>query len=225
MKAIPFIVISGLLCFVFTSCIQQHQEARRPVSAASGVFMKKSVQRNKKLNASDEDLIKALMKKNPKINYFASTKGYWYSYETKNNADTLTPKKGDVAFFNYELKDLNGTMIYSEVEVRPQVYRVDKQEMMTGIREGIKLMRKNERVNFYFPSHIAYGYHGDNKKIGPNQPLICTITLNDFKPEAVYKKELEQNAELNRVPTQDSIRKPKKVVSKPKTTTKDTLEQ
>jgi len=225
MKAIPFIVISGLLCFVFTSCIQQHQEARRPVSAASGVFMKKSVQRNKKLNASDEDLIKALMKKNPKINYFASTKGYWYSYETKNNADTLTPKKGDVAFFNYELKDLNGTMIYSEVEVRPQVYRVDKQEMMTGIREGIKLMRKNERVNFYFPSHIAYGYHGDNKKIGPNQPLICTITLNDFKPEAVYKKELEQNAELNRIPGQDSIKKPKKVVSKPKTTTQDTLEQ
>ena len=225
MKAIPFIVISGLLCFVFTSCIQQHQEARRPVSTASGVFMKKSVQRNKKLNASDEDLIKALMKKNPKINYFASTKGYWYSYETKNNADTLTPKKGDVAFFNYELKDLNGTMIYSEVEVRPQVYRVDKQEMMTGIREGIKLMRKNERVNFYFPSHIAYGYHGDNKKIGPNQPLICTITLNDFKPEAVYKKELEQNAEINRVPSQDSIRKPKKVVSKPKTTTQDTLEQ
>jgi len=225
MKAIPFIVISGLLCFVFTSCIQQHQEARRPVSAASGVFMKKSVQRNKKLNASDEDLIKALMKKNPKINYFASTKGYWYSYETKNNADTLTPKKGDVAFFNYELKDLNGTMIYSEVEVRPQVYRVDKQEMMTGIREGIKLMRKNERVNFYFPSHIAYGYHGDNKKIGPNQPLICTITLNDFKPEAVYKKELEQNAEINRIPGQDSIRKPKKVVSKPKTTTQDTLEQ
>lgn len=225
MKAIPFIVISGLLCFVFTGCIQQHQEARRPVSTASGVFMKKSVQRNKKLNASDEDLIKALMKKNPKISYFASTKGYWYSYETKNNADTLTPKKGDVAFFNYELKDLNGTMIYSEVEVRPQVYRVDKQEMMTGIREGIKLMRKNERVNFYFPSHIAYGYHGDNKKIGPNQPLICTITLNDFKPEAVYKKELEQNAELNRVPTQDSVRKPKKVVSKPKITTQDTLGQ
>ena len=96
---------------------------------------------------------------------------------------------------------------------------------MMGLRDGIKLMHKNETVNFLFPSHIAYGYHGDNKKIGPNQPLICTITLNDFKPEAVYKKELEQNAELNRVPTQDSVRKPKKVVSKPKTTTQDTLGQ
>ncbi|KDN55993.1 gliding motility-associated peptidyl-prolyl isomerase GldI [Flavobacterium seoulense] len=220
MKTIRFILISGLLCFLFTSCVQ-HQEARRPVSNTSGVFMKKSVERNKKLNASDEDLIKALMKKNPKISYFASPKGYWYSYEIKNDIDTLTPKKGDVAFFNYELKDLNGNTIYSEVELRSQVYRVDKQEIMTGIRDGIKLMRKNERVNFYFPSHIAYGYHGDNKKIGPNQPLICTITLNDFKPESVYKKELE----LNRTTVQDSVKKTKRVLSKPKTTTQDTLEQ
>lgn len=224
MKVIQFIVISCFAVLVFTGC-KQHQDARRPVSSASGVFMKKSVERNKKLNASDEDLIKALMKKNPSINYFASTKGYWYSYETKNDTDTLTPKKGDVAFFNYELKDLNGTIIYSEVELRPQVYRIDKQEIMTGIRDGIKLMRKNEKVNFLFPSHIAYGYHGDNKKIGPNQPLICTITLNDFKPEAVYKKELEQNLEFNNAPTQDSLKKPKKVVSKPKKTTQDTLEQ
>lgn len=224
MKAIRFVVLTVFCCSLFAAC-KQHQDARRPISSASGVFMKKSIERNKKLNASDEDLIKALMKKNPAISYFASTKGYWYSYETKNDSDTLTPKKGDVAFFNYELKDLNGSIIYTEVELRPQVYRIDKQEIMTGIREGIKLMHKNEKVNFYFPSHIAYGYHGDDKKIGPNQPLICTITLNDFKPEAVYEKELaQQNTELSTEPYQDSIKKPKKTASKPKKTTQDTLE-
>ncbi len=224
MKAIRFIILSCFLCLIFTAC-KQHQDARRPVSRVSGVFMKKSVERNKKLVATEEDLIKDLMKKNPNISYFASTKGYWYSYETRNTSDTLTPKKGDVAFFNYELKDLNGAVIYSEVELRPQVYHVDKQEIMTGLREGIKLMRKNERVNFLFPSHIAFGYHGDNKKIGPNQPLICTVTLNDFKPEAVYKKELEQKVMLNMTPTQDSVKKTKKNIPKAKPTTQDTLEQ
>lgn len=223
MKAIRFIVLSCLLCLGLAAC-KQHQDARRPISRASGVFMKKSIARNKKLNASEEDQIKALMKKNPNISYFASPKGYWYSYETKNDTDTLTPKKGDVAFFNYELKDLKGTIIYSEVELRPQVYRVDKQDIMTGLRDGIKLMHKNERVNFYFPSHIAYGYHGDNKKIGVNQPLICTVTLNDFKPEAVYKKELEQNIETN-LASADSVNKPKKTVSKAKPRIQDTLEQ
>lgn len=222
MKTPRFIAISSfLLLFVFASC-KQHQDARRPISRTSGTFMKKSVERNKKRVASEEDLIKALMKKNTKINYFASSKGYWYSYETKNETDSLTPKKGDVAFFNYELKDLKGNIIYSEVELRPQVYRVDKQDVMTGLREGIKLMRKKEKVNFLFPSHLGYGYHGDNNKIGPNQPLICTVTLNDFKPEAIYKKVIEQNQSQGLTQNQDST---KKAVVKIKAKAQDSLEQ
>ena len=38
---------------------------------------------------------------------------------------------------------------------------------------------------------MAYGYHGDNKKIGVNEPLICRVTLRDFKSEAIYKKEVQ----------------------------------
>ena len=223
MKTIRYIVLCCFLTLGFAAC-KQHQDARRPISRATGVFMKKSIARNKKLVASEEDLIKRLMKKNRNISYFASNKGYWYSYEIKDSTSSLTPKKGDIAFFNYEIKDLNGKIIYSEVELRPQLYRVDKQDIMMGLRDGIKLMRKGERVNFLFPSHIAYGYHGDNKKIGPNQPLLCTVTLNDFKPEAVYKKELEQNI-TNSLTTTDSIKKPGKAVIKTKPKTQDTLEQ
>lgn len=223
MKTIRYIVLCCFLALGFAAC-KQHQDARRPISRATGVFMKKSIARNKKLVASEEDLIKRLMKKNRNISYFASTKGYWYSYEIKDSTSSLTPKKGDIAFFNYEIKDLNGKIIYSEVELRPQLYRVDKQDIMMGLRDGIKLMRKGERVNFLFPSHIAYGYHGDNKKIGPNQPLLCTVTLNDFKPEAVYKKELEQNI-TNSLTTTDSIKKPVKAAVKSKPKTQDTLEQ
>lgn len=223
MKTIRYIVLCCFLALGFAAC-KQHQDARRPISRATGVFMKKSIARNKKLVASEEDLIKRLMKKNRNISYFASTKGYWYSYEIKDSTSSLTPKKGDIAFFNYEIKDLNGKIIYSEVELRPQLYRVDKQDIMMGLRDGIKLMRKGERVNFLFPSHIAYGYHGDNKKIGPNQPLLCIVTLNDFKPEAVYKKELEQNI-TNSLTTTDSIKKPVKAAVKSKPKTQDTLEQ
>lgn len=190
MKFNPIILVSFLSLLLITSC-QKQEEARRPISQASGTFMKKSVARNKKLVASEEDQIKAAMKSNPTIQFTASSKGYWYSYETKNELDTLRPKKGDIAFFDYEIKDLKNTIIYSELELRPQTYRVDKQDIMMGLRDGIKLMRKGEKVNFYFPSHMAYGYHGDNKKIGVNTPIICTITLKDFMPESNYKKQLE----------------------------------
>jgi len=54
---------------------------------------------------------------------------------------------------------------------------------MAGLRHGIKLMKVGETATFLFPSHIAYGYHGDNNKIGINVPLQSTVTLLDLKKE------------------------------------------
>ena len=188
MKKLTKLIIATLLFSLMLTGCKQRQEARRPISHSSGTFMKKSVVRNKKLVASEEDLIKAIIKKNSEVEYFASTKGYWYAYDNKNPADTITPKKGDIAFFDYEIKDLDENIIYSELELRPQTYYVDKQDIMMGLRSGIKLMHKSEKVSFLFPSHMGFGYHGDNKKIGVNQPLIVTVTLRDFMPETVYKQ-------------------------------------
>lgn len=189
MNYLKIILIIFLVAFFVSSC-KQSQEARRPVSQSSGTFMKESAERNKKLIATEEDQINFLIKSNPKVKYLASTKGYWYTYVVQNKLDTLTPKKGDVAFFTYEIKDLQGKVIYSEAELKPQTYAIDKQNIMTGLREGIKLMHKKEKVIFLFPSNIAYGYHGDNKKIGTNQPLLCTLTLQNFISETAFKKEI-----------------------------------
>jgi gliding motility-associated peptidyl-prolyl isomerase len=181
-------IISCLLLGVnMVTCCSQKQEARRPVSNTSGEFMKKSVERNKKLNNKEEALIAAIIKKDSTVNYIASAKGYWYYYNTKGDVKTAKPVKGDVAFFDYEIKDLNGKVIYSKEELKPQRYVVDKQNIMIGLRDGIKLMHKGDTVTFLFPSHMAFGYHGDNNKISTNQPLICVVTLNNIikekKPE------------------------------------------
>lgn len=214
------LILSVFLVTLLVSSCKQSQEARRPVSQASGTFMKKSAERNKKLIATEEGQIDSIIKSNPKINYLASDKGYWFTYLVQNKIDTLTPKKGDVAFFEYELKDLKGRIIYSQAELKPQTYAVDKQNIMTGLREGIKLMHKKEKVVFLFPSHIAFGYHGDDKKIGPNQPLLCTVTLHNFISEVAFKKEIQlrdANA-LNQDPTEKSESQ-----TKPVTKIKDTL--
>jgi len=182
MKNLSKTVLLIVVLMTSLSCKQQ-QQARMPISRSSGTFMKESAARNKKLIAGEEGKIDSIIKSNPKIQYLASKKGYWYHYQIKNENDTLRPKKGDVAQFDYEIMDLKGNVVYSEVELRPQTYAVDKQNIIMGLRDGIKLMRKNEKVTFLFPSHMAYGYRGDNKLIKSNQPIICTVTLNDFKPK------------------------------------------
>lgn len=188
-KSVLFLLLVGFFC----SC-QQKEEARRPLSEASGSFMKKSIIRNKKLVATEEEQIQAVIKKNTTIEFLASKKGYWYHCSKRNSLDTITPVKGDVAFFDYEIKDLKGNIIYTKEETQPQTYYVDKQNIMMGLRNGIKLMRKKETFVFLFPSHIGYGYHGDNKKIGTNIPLLCTVTLNNFVSETELKKQQMRKA-------------------------------
>jgi gliding motility-associated peptidyl-prolyl isomerase len=187
MTYLKLTICTLLVATLFVSC-KHHEEARRPLSQTSGTFMKKSADRNKKLVANEEEVIKKIIKSNPKVKYYATRKGYWFSYDEQNLNETQTPRKGDIAYFNLEIKDIEGKVIYSEADLGPQTYYVDKQDIMMGLRDGIKLMHKNEIVTFLFPSHIAYGYHGDNKKIGPNESLICTVTLRNFVPDPTAPK-------------------------------------
>ncbi|WP_396145947.1 gliding motility-associated peptidyl-prolyl isomerase GldI [Flavobacterium sp.] len=181
MRNIKFSIVFIFVLLTLIGC--KEQQARMPISRNSGAFMNESVERNKKLIKGEEKQIDSIIKSNPQIKYLSSQKGYWYHYDVKNDSDTLRPKKGDVAFFDYEIKDIAGNVIYSQLELKPQTYLVDKQNIMSGLRHGIKQMHKKETVTFLFPSHLAFGYHGDDRRIGTNEPLICTVTLNDFKPE------------------------------------------
>ena len=185
MKSIQNIVLISLALVSLASCKQQ--QARMPITQTSGEFLKASAERNKKLNKSEENQIAKIIKKDSKVKYISSKKGYWYLYNVKNDSVLTTPMKGDIAYFDYEIKDLKGNIIYSKDELKPQTYVVDKQNIMMGLRDGIKLMHKNETVTFLFPSHVAFGYHGDDDRIGTNEPLSVTVTLNDFKPNTQEK--------------------------------------
>lgn len=181
------IVTLFLLGILFINCSKQ--QARRPVSQTSGTFIKESIERNKKLIAEEELLIESIIEKDTLKEYIASSKGYWYKYDVKVENDTILPKRGDIVFYNYEIRDLENKVIYSKEELKPQKYYVDKENIMMGLRDGIKLMKKGETITFLFPSHMAFGYHGDNEKISSNEPLICIVTLNDIKEDEQKTKE------------------------------------
>jgi hypothetical protein len=56
------ISIYTLLFIVLLASCKHHEEARKPISRASGSFMKKSADRNKKLVATEEEIIKKSLK-------------------------------------------------------------------------------------------------------------------------------------------------------------------
>ncbi|WCO00730.1 gliding motility-associated peptidyl-prolyl isomerase GldI [Psychroserpens ponticola] len=172
------IVILLIISLIF-SC--KSPDARRPESVQSGSFYEVSAERNIKLNKKEQALIQKIIDRNPDQEYIASKSGFWYFYNSKIELDTITPQFGDIVNFKYNIKDLNENTIYSEDDIRTQNYVMDKEELFTGLREGLKLMKPGEVVTFLFPSQKAYGYYGDTNRIGTNIPLICKVTVNTIK--------------------------------------------
>ncbi len=172
------LIITACILLAFIGC--KTPEARKPISIKTGSFIDASVERNKKLNAQEQAAIKQLMEEDYQ-DYVASESGFWYYYNTKVEIDSLkTPDFGDVINYDYDVKLLNGSTIYTKNEVKNQTYAMDKEELFTGLREGLKLMKTGETVTFIFPSQKAYGYYGDDHKIGRNTPLICEVTVNSI---------------------------------------------
>ena len=172
-----FFKITTILLLI-VSC--KSPEARRPETQKTGSFIKESVERNKKLIEEQQNQIEDIIKKNPENNYIASQNGFWYYYNNKVESDSIKPKFGDIINFNYDVKDINGKIIYTTEELKTQNYAMDQEELFTGLREGLKLMKAGETVTFLFPSQQAYGYYGDENKIGTNISLICKVTVNSI---------------------------------------------
>lgn len=172
------LIIIAFILLAFTSC--KTPEARKPISTKTGSFIDASVERNKKLNAQEQASIKQILDKQ-NANYLASESGFWYYYNNKIENDSLNiPSFGDIVNYNYNVKYLNGQLIYSKEDIGVQTYVMDKEELFTGMREGLKLMKTGDIITFIFPSQKAYGYYGDENKIVRNTPLICEVTVNSI---------------------------------------------
>ena len=153
---------------------------RKPVVRKTSSFLKESVSFNKSLIADEEKVFKAIMEQDSLSVYITSPSGFWYKFERKDSTLYL-PKFGDELTFTYEVYDLNSNIIYSTKEIGEQLYVVDQQEIIEGLRNGLKLMGEGDIATFLFPSHKVFGYLGDQKKIDINQPLIYKVQLNKIK--------------------------------------------
>lgn len=169
-----------VLALILVAC--NKTEPRKPVIRKTSTFMKESIERNQKINQFEEEILQLKLQKDSVNNYIASAQGFWYFYNQKDSLSNGFPETGDEVLFTYEVKRINDSIVYSESQIGDQTYIVDKQELITGLQDGIKLMKEGEVITFLFPSHKAYGYSGA-EGINPNEPLIYTVKLKKIKKE------------------------------------------
>ncbi|QMU64874.1 MAG: gliding motility-associated peptidyl-prolyl isomerase GldI [Flavobacteriaceae bacterium] len=167
-----------------TSC--KGPQARRPVTVKTSTVLTNTVRQTKIINAVEEQKVQHYIKQDSLHTYLVSEHGFWYTYDKKKDGNLYSPDPDDEVLISYEIRDLNNDIIYSEEELGNKLYKVDKEEFITALQIGIKMMKEGETVTFAIPSYNAYGIIGDGDRIGINQSIIITVTL--LKINQINKK-------------------------------------
>jgi len=168
-----FVIICAFLLMLI-SCA--NPEARKPLVRKTSSFMSESIERNKLLYKVEEEILMKKMESDTLHQYINSESGFWYYYDTELPAETYTPKTGDEVFYSHEISSLDDVVIYSKDAMGTKSFLIDKEELITGLQDGFKIMKEGEVITFLFPSHKAFGYSGYDK-INPSQPLIYKVQL------------------------------------------------
>lgn len=123
---------------------------------------------NEVLTQKEDSLIAELVKKQNTA-YNKTSSGIWYEKEVETTLDSL--KKQSTATFSYVSYTISGEKVNAE---RIQIH-FEKKEVPVGLEEGLKLMRKGEKMRLIVPWYLAYGLKGENN-IPPYTSLIYEIT-------------------------------------------------
>jgi gliding motility-associated peptidyl-prolyl isomerase len=178
MKNILFVLCFGLFLL---SC--EGPQPRRPVEVKSGSFLKLSAERNKKLLEMEVALMKDLVNRDSLHDYLESASGFQYYFDQQNPGEGYRPTTDDLVTLTYDLRTWNEDTLYRQEEIGTIRYKVDKQELFPGLRYSVKLLKAGEAATFLYPSSLAFGYHGDEDRIGPNVPIKATLKIIEIEPQ------------------------------------------
>jgi FKBP-type peptidyl-prolyl cis-trans isomerase len=97
-------------------------------------------------------------------------------YEIYHNGNGQKARKGMDATITYSAYLLDGTKIAGTQEGGSRTFVIGRDEIISGIHEGITYLQTGDSARFVIPSYLAYGLTGD-KKVPSNAALYYDLCL------------------------------------------------
>ncbi len=169
LNLIVLLVISGI-----QSCGDGHTKTTKNTNIQSKEFQDKLIEANKMY----------VKRENDEIDQYVAHRG-WKMTTTGTGLRYMITQKGDgelavnekQAKVKYKITLLDGTLCYSSDLTGPKVFVIGKDNVESGLHEGIQLLHVGDKAMFILPSHLAHGLIGDENKIPPHSTVIYDIEL------------------------------------------------
>ncbi len=91
------------------------------------------------------------------------------------------PKDKDKVIISFIVNLINGVECYNSKNDGMKLFELGKAEVESGLEEGIKLMHVGDKAKLIIPSHLAFGFMGDENKIPKRATLIYDVELMEIK--------------------------------------------
>ena len=166
------ILISTIIFISLFSC---EPERKKPKTLSEIKAYEKPLEKvNKYLLKKDEDEISRHCERRG-WNMKMTDSGLWYGNLKSSEQDSV--KKGDLVEIKYQVKLLDGTLLYDSDSIGTKVFEVGHGGVENGLEEGILMMKDKEKFRFIMPPHKAHGLLGDQHKIPARSIIVYYVEV------------------------------------------------
>ncbi len=133
---------------------------------------------------------KEMLLESSKIDRFIRAKGWemkktgtglrYMIYQSVDTNQSLAVNE-QYATVNFEVRLMNGKVCYKSEENKPETFLIGRDNVESGLHEGILYMRVGEKAKFVLPPHLAHGLAGDMNKIPGNSTIVYDVELVSLK--------------------------------------------
>lgn len=125
---------------------------------------------NKNLALKEDSLMEILAIKTDKA-FKKSDIGFWYKIDKKTSGKQL--EINDTCEISFKLKLADGNLVLED----NKVIKIGKKQVVRGLEEGLKLLRKGESATFIIPWYLGYGMNGLENLVPPYTSLIFEVSI------------------------------------------------
>jgi FKBP-type peptidyl-prolyl cis-trans isomerase FkpA len=167
---------SILFCFFLLSCGNEVAPQKEQVNPKEYKQVLEKV--NKYEVAKESDEINQYILHH---NWQMEKTGTGLRYIIMEKGKGVQPKSGDIVYVNYKISLLDGTVCYSSEKDGVKDFKVEGDNIESGLHEAVLLMHVGDKAKFILPSYMANGLQGDNDKIPPMSAILVDLELLEVK--------------------------------------------
>jgi FKBP-type peptidyl-prolyl cis-trans isomerase FkpA len=160
------------------ACNHKAEHTQKKTDINSKVFQDKLVEANKMYVLRENDEIDQYIIRR-KWEMIKTGTGLRYSILEHGQGQIAKPEQR--AKVNYRISLFDGTECYSSKISGPKEFTIERDDIESGLHEGIQYMHVGDKALFILPSYLAHGLIGDENKIPPKSSVIYEIELLSLK--------------------------------------------